>query len=217
MDSLLNITEYDPSEDRLIIAGDIIDRGKESYRVCSRVQKLMQRKTNPAVLIRGNHEQMMIDVLASPFAVLGKKYSRNLLWMQNGGDRTMESFREVRKKPEEMARFIKKNAVISYETDQFIVVHADPSSLKDPGRCVWGKDIARHNDYAGKLAVIGHTPMRNPVYLDGSGSRDGIVLPYDEWIDLPETGAIDIDTGGVFGGSFTAMIAEEKRFILKRI
>lgn len=47
--------------------------------------------------------------------------------------------------------------------------------------------------------------------------RDGITLTYCEWIDIPEKGIIDIDTGGVFGGIFTAMVVEENRFMLKKL
>ena len=42
-------------------------------------------------------------------------------------------------------------------------------------------------------------------------------LPYGKWIELPATGLIAIDTGGVFGGAFTAAIIENGRLRFEKI
>ena len=42
-------------------------------------------------------------------------------------------------------------------------------------------------------------------------------LPYGEWTDLPETGLVAIDTGGVFGGAFTAAIIEGEKIRFEKI
>lgn len=213
LDGLLYDADYSSRNDQLIINGDMIDRGIDSYRVVKKIRKLVETAAVPPVIVRGNHEQMMIDVHASPSAVLGIRFKRDNMWQRYGGDKTLESIREARKKPEEIARFLKKNSVFFYETPDFIAVHADPKDLKSPHICMWETWSVREKDYNGKIAVVGHTPMEQPVYFPGNGDR-AVALPYDEWMELPETGMICIDTGGVYGEKFTAMIIEDKKYKL---
>lgn len=62
---------FDPWRDLLISVGDVIDRGPQSLRC---LQLLEQHWV---CAVRGNHEQMAMDALAS---------QQMSLWLMNGGD-----------------------------------------------------------------------------------------------------------------------------------
>ena len=73
------ITKYD----RLILLGDIIDRGPKIKETLQFIVDLI-RQGYDIITIRGNHEQYMIDTLVNP------KYLKN--WFKNGGQSTLDSF-----------------------------------------------------------------------------------------------------------------------------
>ena len=204
-------------DDQLMVCGDLFDRGPDSYGVYSLVRHLVETAKQTPVIIRGNHEQMLFDVHTEVSGKLGKLWYNTRLWYVNGGKETELSFRAEKAKIASAARFIKNECVLSYETDSFIAVHGDPGDLDSPHTCMWDTWSVCHNDYRGKLAIVGHTPLRSPVYCDGSGNEGSPELPYGEWLDLPETGIICIDTGGVFGGAFTAAIIEDKKIRFERV
>ena len=66
---------FQPQEDFLIFLGDYVDRGKESARVLDWMCE--QQKEKNIVMLRGNHEQMMLDYCKNP------DYEIN--WLMNGG------------------------------------------------------------------------------------------------------------------------------------
>ncbi|MFC4293977.1 metallophosphoesterase family protein [Novosphingobium tardum] len=74
----------EPAETHLILLGDLIDRGPQSRGV---LDFLMTPPdfAHELVLLRGNHEQFLIDVLASPRDVWGG-------WLQHGGRQTLASY-----------------------------------------------------------------------------------------------------------------------------
>ena len=61
---------FDPWQDLLVSVGDVIDRGPDSLRCL----KLLRKRW--IVAVRGNHEQMALDALAT-----GDKF----MWLINGG------------------------------------------------------------------------------------------------------------------------------------
>lgn len=62
---------FDPWRDLLISVGDVIDRGPQSLRCLQLLEQHWVRA------VRGNHEQMAMDALAS---------QQMSLWFMNGGD-----------------------------------------------------------------------------------------------------------------------------------
>jgi serine/threonine protein phosphatase 1 len=84
LDRLLDLIAAQPGADRarLILAGDLIDRGPDSAGVLARVQALCA--AGQAVALMGNHERLMLDFLDRP-ARCGP------LWRANGGDATLLS------------------------------------------------------------------------------------------------------------------------------
>ncbi|WP_435522956.1 metallophosphoesterase [Chryseobacterium indoltheticum] len=71
--------------DKLILLGDLIDRGKKSKDVLDTIILLKNSGFDNIIIIRGNHEQMLLDSIDDE----NKEY----IWLKNGGDKTLQSFR----------------------------------------------------------------------------------------------------------------------------
>ena len=69
--------------DKLILLGDYIDRGNQSKAVVDYIIQL-QRKGFDIIPLMGNHESMLLDAIENG--------ERLLLWIYNGGSKTLESF-----------------------------------------------------------------------------------------------------------------------------
>ena len=88
------------SEDRLILLGDLMDRGPKSREVFEKVCEMKASMGDRFCLVRGNHEEMLLD------AVLNQNES---LWKSNGGMKTKSSFGPEKQKLIECADWIKVN------------------------------------------------------------------------------------------------------------
>ena len=79
--------EPDPARTRVILVGDLIDRGPDSAGVLARVRDWCAAPAPFAAVgcLMGNHERMMLDFLEDPV-------SHGPRWLSNGGDATLESF-----------------------------------------------------------------------------------------------------------------------------
>ena len=60
--SLWKCLDHDPEHDLLIFLGDYIDRGSKSSQM---LDWLMEHRSERVIVLRGNHEQMMLDLLNS--------------------------------------------------------------------------------------------------------------------------------------------------------
>ena len=60
-DGLLEKLQPDPSSDRLILLGDLFDRGPDSWEIFQRVKILADLYGSRFVLIRGNHEDYLLQ------------------------------------------------------------------------------------------------------------------------------------------------------------
>lgn len=56
---LLKYTEVDLAEDKLVIGGDMINRGKESGKVIKSIRLLCEQYSYNVYAVIGNHEEMM--------------------------------------------------------------------------------------------------------------------------------------------------------------
>lgn len=72
---------------RVILVGDLIDRGPDSAGVLARVRDWVERPSPFAetLCLMGNHERMMLDFLEAPM-LHGPR------WLAHGGDATLQSF-----------------------------------------------------------------------------------------------------------------------------
>lgn len=200
---LLGRMSFDEENDTLINLGDTIDRGPKIYETFEYLYGLKERMGDRCVLIRGNHEQMMLDAAAE-----GGR-SRDL-WYYNSGEKTVYAFLHHKHKYQEYLAWYEKMPYY-YVADSYSCVHAslrDPDPEKnDRDTLIWGRDT----DYTGKLVMTGHTPYRMPLYF--SGQLYGKIQE-DVWTRLPETGMIALDTGCVYGNRLTGMVIREDNTFL---
>lgn len=109
---------YAPSEDLLVFLGDMVDRGPDSKGVLEFVFGLQDANPDNVVVLRGNHENLMIDACA-------KGGSSTELWDWNGGLATKSSFGggPLAHPPDEV---IKRLAALPYwlEVQGFFFSHA---------------------------------------------------------------------------------------------
>ncbi|URW74456.1 metallophosphoesterase [Sphingomonas donggukensis] len=74
----------DPSEHRIVLLGDLIDRGPDSAGVVELCATYDWRESRPDFVI-GNHEELMLNVLdGDPSGIR--------FWIDNGGDATLRSY-----------------------------------------------------------------------------------------------------------------------------
>ena len=76
---------FDEDTDTLVNLGDTIDRGPKIYETFVYLRDLKERMGDRCILLRGNHEQMMLDA-----AHTGGRNKE--LWYYNKGDKTVFSF-----------------------------------------------------------------------------------------------------------------------------
>jgi serine/threonine protein phosphatase 1 len=193
-----------PSRYRIIFLGDIIDRGPDSRAAVNLVEVELKREPQ-SVLIRGNHEEMMLRLFD-----MGHEKSAG--WHYNGGLETVRSYGfentdylDVdgyhRFKPELAEKFANEypshlellRASVPYvETSRFVLVHAGivphiPLQEQDPYAMRWKSGpIMEYSGNLEKIVVHGH------VITD---SRMPEVLPH----------RVAIDTGAYATGRLTAV------------
>jgi serine/threonine protein phosphatase 1 len=189
-------------EDELVFLGDYIDRGPDSKGVLDYLAA--ERKPNWH-LLRGNHEQMLIDWLGTTNPLAASN------WLLNGGHQTLQSYvpkerlDEVR--GEDIHALLKDsispahvellNALpLTYETPDYFFCHAGvnldrPLDAQEADDLLWIRrkflDDPRPTP---KLVVHGHTPV--------------------EKVDLSRD-RINLDTGCVYGGFLTAISLPDKK------
>ena len=169
----LTDNEYDVSKDKLIILGDMIDRGNQSFEVVTYVREL-QSKGNVIVLM-GNHEDMMVDA---------QETQDSSLWHYNGG---MTTFRSYFGRKTDWTTHIKWMSKLPLFYEQkfgeknFYFCHAGVNphvsfSKQKREDLLWiREDFYGNNKKLSKTVVFGHSPMRDGfAYLpNGSIGIDG--------------------------------------------
>ena len=207
--SLLEKMDFDKSRDMLINLGDTIDRGPKIYEVFAFFRALKEEMGDRCILIRGNHEQMMLDATEnSPDRKTNKE-----LWYYNSGEKTVFAFLGHKHKITEFRDWYEQ-MVYYYTEERFQCVHACLKD-EDPEKntvetLIWGRDT----DYQGKLVLTGHTPYRIPLYFQGTAVGE---ITEGKWGRLPDTGMIALDTGCVYGNRLTGMVIEEDLFKVESV
>lgn len=153
-------------EDTIVVLGDVIDYGPDTKGVIQQLIDLSARCQ--LILLTGNHEEMLFRAVESP--------SELNTWIYSGGEDTLRCYpgREENEliDPEHFD-FLKSRCQDSYETDEFIFVHANyfpnlPMSQQSSRTLRWEfiepQRMAPH--YSGKTVVAGHTPQTSGEVLD---------------------------------------------------
>lgn len=208
--AILEDAEGAPERRLLVYLGDYVDRGADSRRV---IDCLLQPP--PAgferVLIKGNHEDFMLQVLEDKSVFLP--------WLMNGGDATCRSYgleptappdgcddllawlqRALTEAlPPPHRAFLEALSLHHVEGDYYFChagirpgVALEAQTAED---LMWIRDpfLTSRNDH-GKVVVHGHTPVPDPE---------------------TRTNRIGIDTGACYGGKLTALVLDghEQRFL----
>lgn len=161
------------SDDLVILLGDVVDRGPDSRGVIDYLLALQD--TCRLLLIKGNHEEMMLNALDS-----ADSFKR---WMMVGGREAMESYQNrLENIPPEHRKFLESSCDY-YETPTEIFVHAnlEPGVALDQQTPKWLRwqhlTGWEYPHESGKRVICGHTIQ-----------RDGLPYAHDGWVCL-DTGA----------------------------
>ena len=79
-----NLARY-PAQTRIVLLGDVVDRGKDSASLLRRVMKYSQTMAGRFIVLMGNHELLMQSSIAGDMKALSA-------WIKLGGDATLTSF-----------------------------------------------------------------------------------------------------------------------------
>ena len=199
----------DEKADRLILLGDLFDRGPDSWGVFQMVKELADKFGDRFVLLRGNHD----DYLLTPKLSI----SMRLVWERVGRGTTVKSFKAHGEKMEDTAEWIGEHVVPFYRGEGFQCVHAglkvDPIEMNDYYTIIHDHCVAMENRYAGPLTIVGHIALEKVTWFPGL-EQPIKQIPEGTWQELPQRGVICIDTGCGKGGRLTGMVIEEGKYIL---
>jgi serine/threonine protein phosphatase 1 len=152
--------------DKLILLGDLIDRGKNSKQVLDTLFLLKSVGFDNITYIRGNHEQMLLDSIEDD--------NKDYIWLKNGGDKTLKSFRVnyTNQIPSKYINLI-KSSVLYLEFEDYLFVHAGinfdiEKPLEDEKSLLWTRDMSiekhKQSKFSSKKIIHGHTPIeRNQI------------------------------------------------------
>lgn len=199
------LTQY--ANRTFIFLGDYIDRGPSSKEVVSCL--IAFAASHKCVFLRGNHEQMLLDVQAG---------ESNENWIVNGGRTTIQSYLNENRRfelPYQHYHFF-QNTRLFYNTPDFLFVHAgiDPDYTVEENLreeqfhqdFMWERRHLREINMWEKTVVFGHTPKPTPIQgpnmlgidtgcvyknLPGLGKLTAVILPettfvQQECIDNPK-------------------------------
>ncbi len=199
-------------DDRLILLGDLFDRGPDSFEVFRTVRQLAGTMEEDFVLLRGNHE----DYLLNPKLTLMQRF----VWERVGRGTTVASFKAHGDRMENTIPWLDQRCQMYYQGDGFQCVHGgvlvDPIEANDPQTMIHDHNVVKKNRYAGPLTITGHIALQEPTYFAGD-EKTTETLAYGETLPLPETGVICIDTGCGKGGRLTAMIIKDREYHLESV
>ncbi|MBA2646073.1 MAG: metallophosphoesterase [Pyrinomonadaceae bacterium] len=197
---LVEMLPRDPDRDTLVLLGDLIDRGED---VPGAVEEAMHLEREagaaPVVVLRGNHEQMLLDFIdkGDPLWLSDLIGSENTFAQYTGHDMGLvleDDLETVRGEiatavPPAHLEFLRQRPLY-YEDDYALYVHAGLDSGKhprdtDPQLLLWTRSPDFFRFYYGKPCIFGHTPTQFLPLLGRLG-RHGIYISHS---------AIGIDTG----------------------
>lgn len=196
-----------PGDAICVLLGDYIDRGPDSAGVLSFIAG--RGLPVPFVALRGNHEQMLLDVLDDAAHLEAWRYCGGLETLHSFGIRVTDV---IAGRGFDDARSALQSALgprlhelllatrTSYEAGGYFFCHAGirpgvPLAAQQADDLLWIREafIASTADH-GKVVVHGHTPVEKP---DVRPNR------------------INIDTGAYLSGQLTCLVleGEDRRFI----
>lgn len=151
----------------LLVLGDMFDRGTESKQVFEYLYELSMDKK--ATIIRGNHDQFLMDFLEGNFNRtsfniekngFGKTLDSFLGFAHNSDDNFSKNQEVINQKFPQLLPWL-KNTELYIEADKYIFVHGGINPNQDDWRkssirdFVWTKEYEQ-DPIPGKIVVAGH-------------------------------------------------------------
>ena len=197
---LLSMLPRDAARDRLVLLGDLIDRGEDVPGTVADCLELLRRSPEGRVrILRGNHEQMLLDFLDEGawlwlHPAVGSQHTFEQYTGGALGEELRSWWEEARRRvrdslPPEHLSFIRGLPLFD-EDEHAFYVHAGLDGEKHPRETdarflLFARNPDFYKHYYGKPCVFGHTPT--PLLpLLGRLGRHGIYISHS---------AIGIDTG----------------------
>jgi len=161
--ALASIKDYvGENQVTIVFLGDYVDRGPQSALILEALLKGPQETNQTWILLKGNHEVMMYDGLLEG---VGSMWNG---WLGNGGDLTIESYRELNDDKSTTIPVSHMHLIetmkLFYEDNHRIYVHAwVQSDVKaentSADMLVWRRYHELDDwTYFDKFIVHGHTP-----------------------------------------------------------
>lgn len=161
--------------DRLILLGDLIDRGQDSKEVLDTIFLLIENGFKLDMLF-GNHEQMFLDAFEN---------TNNLThWLINGGDKTLISFltSSISKIPLKYIDLI-RSFKYSLEVDNFIFVHATlnmtiGNPFDDKQTILWERNPYKYFNpdwLNSRIIVHGHNPISQDGIIESISNNESLI------------------------------------------
>lgn len=173
------------ADDRVVVLGDVVDRGPDSRRCIDMLLELQPRCD--LIFLIGNHEEMLLDSLRSPTTFRS--------WMMVGGRETFESYDEdLGNIPEEHRQFLAggKDYFVT-ETEIYIHANLEPGIKLELQAADWLRwrhlTGMEYPHESGRRVICGHTQQKSGRPLAGDG-----------WVCL--------DTGAYRGNPLTCLHVE---------
>src|SRR3712207_2302279 len=167
----------DPARASLVLLGDLVDRCEDVPGAFEDVFNLCRPADEPCapvVCLRGNHEQMLLDVLdhgariwlhaAVGGACTFEQYTGRELNVETEEDIEQARSELAASIPAEHVEFFRRMPLY-YEDRLAIYVHAGLDPTKHPSdtpdrKLLWSRDPEFFKQYRGKPCVFGHTPTQ---------------------------------------------------------
>lgn len=144
---------------KIVTLGDYIDRGPQSCQVIKRLMEETRPGLNGFVCLKGNHEDMMVQVCQNP------TMSNQMWWADNGGTATWDSYGGWEGINPDHVEWM-RNLPYFYETEKQLFVHAGvpqsqmnlpPKNDRHLEEMIWMLyDKSDGRGWKGKHVVHGH-------------------------------------------------------------
>lgn len=174
----------DLDQDVLVQLGDVVDRGPDSKTAVNLLMEWQDRHPDRVIVLRGNHEQLMLDALDDP-----SNFEAFSNWWYQGGLETFQSYSDT--VPVERTALPKhvdeghiawiRNLPSHFECTQAIVVHAGlkpyytPDTTEDHDK-LWIREEFIKSPYDwGKPVIFGHTSYEKPLVMRNKVGIDTIL------------------------------------------
>lgn len=191
LEAALDLVERDGgAAARIVILGDLVDRGPNSRAVIERLMTAQAGGRDWTVL-RGNHDQMFVDFLDEG-AIGSARMRAGLTWLNErlGGAETLASYgvlaSEARHDPVAARAAVPAahrdwlaGLPLWLEADDLLFVHAGirpglPMRMQDPSDLMWIRDgFLDHAAPYPWLVVHGHTALDMPAHFGNRIDLDG--------------------------------------------